>query len=89
MREGLEKDPRVLDCLWEATKRAGLEPKWVPIRGGTDGSRLTEAGLPTPNIFTGGKNFHGKTEWVSLWGMETAVQTVIHLAQVWVEKSAE
>ena len=89
MREGLEKDPRGLDCLWEATQRAGLEPKWVPIRGGTDGSRLTEAGLPTPNIFTGGKNYHGKTEWVSLWGMESSVQTVIHLAQVWVEKSAE
>ena len=88
MREGLEKDPRGLDCLWEATKRAGLEPKWVPIRGGTDGSRLTEAGLPTPNIFTGGKNYHGKTEWVSVWGMESSVQTVIHLAQVWVEKSA-
>jgi len=88
MREGLEKDPRGLDCLWEATKRAGLEPKWVPIRGGTDGSRLTEVGLPTPNIFTGGKNYHGKTEWVSLWGMESSVQTVIHLAQVWVEKSA-
>jgi tripeptide aminopeptidase len=79
----------VLDCLWEAAKRAGLEPKWVPIRGGTDGSRLTEAGLPTPNIFTGGKNFHGKTEWVSLWGMESSVQTVLHLAQVWVEKSTE
>ena len=53
--------------------------------------RVTPDGgrVPTPNIFTGGKNFHGKTEWVSLWGMETAVQTVIHLAQVWVEKSAE
>jgi tripeptide aminopeptidase len=89
MREGLEKDPRVLDSLWEATKRAGLEPKWVPIRGGTDGSRLTEAGLSTPNIFTGGKNYHGKTEWVSLWGMESSVQTVIQLVQVWVEKSAE
>ncbi|HTY61636.1 MAG TPA: peptidase T [Acidobacteriota bacterium] len=89
MREGLKKDPRVLDCLWEAAKRAGLEPKWVPIRGGTDGSRLTEIGLPTPNIFTGGKNYHGKTEWVSLAGMESSVQTVMHLAQVWVEKSAE
>jgi tripeptide aminopeptidase len=89
MRAGLERDPRVLDCLWEAAHRAGLEPKWVPIRGGTDGSRLTEVGLPTPNIFTGGKNFHGKTEWVSLWGMESSVQTVLHLAQVWVEKSAE
>jgi tripeptide aminopeptidase len=89
MREGLEKDPRVLDCLWEATERAGLEPKWVPIRGGTDGSRLTEMGLPTPNIYTGGKNYHGKTEWVSVWGMESAVQTVTHLAQVWVGKSAK
>ena len=87
MREGLEKDPRVLDCLWEAAKRAGLQPKWVPIRGGTDGSRLTAAGLPTPNIFTGGKNFHGKTEWVSLSGMEASVSTVVHLAQVWVERS--
>lgn len=89
MREGLEKDPRVLDCLWEAAKRAGLEPKWVPIRGGTDGSRLTAAGLPTPNIFTGGKNFHGKTEWVSLSGMEASVSTVVHLAQVWVERSRQ
>ena len=89
MREGLEKDPRVLDCLWEATKRAGLEPKWVPIRGGTDGSKLTEAGLPTPNIFTGGKNYHGKTEWVSVSGMESAVHTVMHLVQIWVEQSSK
>jgi tripeptide aminopeptidase len=87
MREALEKDPRVLECLWEATKRAGLEPKWIPIRGGTDGSRLTAAGLPTPNIFTGGKNFHGKTEWVSLRGMNYAVDTIVNLAQIWVEKS--
>lgn len=88
MREGLEKDPRVLDCLWEAAKRAGMEPKWVPIRGGTDGSKLTANGLPTPNIFTGGQNYHGKTEWASLWGMEKSVDTVVHLVQVWVEKSA-
>ncbi|HTY37639.1 MAG TPA: peptidase T [Bacteroidota bacterium] len=87
MREGLEKDPRVLDCLWEATKRSGLEPKWVPIRGGTDGSKLTANGLPTPNIFTGGHNYHGPTEWASLWGMEKAVETVVNLAQVWVERS--
>jgi tripeptide aminopeptidase len=87
MREGLEKDPRVTDYLWEATKRSGLEPKWVPIRGGTDGSRLTAAGLPTPNIFTGGKNYHGKTEWVSVWGMEKSVETVVNLVQVWTEKS--
>jgi len=87
MREGVEKDPRVLDCLWEAAKRSGLEPKWVPIRGGTDGSKLTANGLPTPNIFTGGHNYHGKTEWASLWGMEKAVETVVNLAQIWVEKS--
>lgn len=87
MREGLEKDQRVLDCLWEATKRSGLEPKWVPIRGGTDGSKLTANGLPTPNIFTGGHNYHGNTEWASLWGMEKAAETVVNLAQVWVEKS--
>jgi tripeptide aminopeptidase len=88
MREGLEKDPRVLECLWEATKLSGLDPKWVPIRGGTDGSRLTASGLPTPNIFTGGKNYHGKTEWVSVAGMEKAVETVVNLARIWVEKSA-
>ena len=87
MREGLEKDPRVLDCLWEATKRSGLEPKWVPIRGGTDGSRLTAMGLPTPNIFTGGQNFHGKTEWISLNTMQKSVETIVNLVQVWVEKS--
>lgn len=87
MREGVEKDRRVLDCLWEAAKRSGLEPKWVPIRGGTDGSKLTAVGLPTPNIFTGGQNYHGKTEWASLWGMEKAIETVVNLAQIWAEKS--
>jgi tripeptide aminopeptidase len=87
MRNELEKDPRVTDCLWEATKRAGLEPKWFPIRGGTDGSRLTAMGLPTPNIFTGGQNYHCKNEWASLDGMLKSVETVVNLAQVWVEKS--
>ncbi|MBA4313622.1 MAG: peptidase T [Chlorobiaceae bacterium] len=87
MREGLEKDPRVTEYLWEATKRSGLEPKWIPIRGGTDGSRLTAMGLPCPNIFTGGNNFHGKTEWASLDGMEKSVETVVNLTQVWMEKS--
>ncbi len=87
MREGVEKDPRVIDYLWEATERAGLKPKWVPIRGGTDGSRLTADGLPTPNIFTGGANYHSRTEWVSVYGMEKAVDTVLNLVQIWVEKS--
>jgi tripeptide aminopeptidase len=88
MRDGLLKDPRVLECMWEATRRAGLDPKWVPIRGGTDGSRLTEKGLPTPNIFTGGQNYHGLTEWLAVEGMEKSVATVVHLIQLWVEKSS-
>ena len=87
MREGVEKDPRVIDHLFEATKRAGLAPEWKPIRGGTDGSRLTADGLPTPNIFTGGANYHSRTEWVNVWGMEKAVETVVHLAQTWVERT--
>ena len=86
MKDHMGKDTRLLDCMFEATKRSGLEPSWVPIRGGTDGSRLTEKGLPTPNIFTGGQNYHGKTEWLSVYGMDKSVETVVHLAQVWVEK---
>jgi tripeptide aminopeptidase len=87
MRDRLERDPRALEFLWEAAKRAGLNPEWIPIRGGTDGSQLTAAGLPTPNIFTGGKNFHSKTEWVSVCGMHYAVDTVVNLAQIWVGKN--
>ena len=87
MREELEKDTRVIDYLFEATKRSGLEAEWTPIRGGTDGSRLTENGLPTPNIFTGGANYHSRTEWVNVWGMEKSVETVLHLVQLWAEHS--
>jgi tripeptide aminopeptidase len=87
MRESLEKDTRVIDYLFEATKRSGLQPEWTPIRGGTDGSRLSEHGLPTPNIFTGGANYHSRTEWVNVWGMEKSVETVLNLVQIWAEKS--
>jgi len=87
MKDFMGKDMRVLDFLWEATKRAGIEPKWVPIRGGTDGSRLTEKGLPTPNIFTGGQNYHGKTEWLSVSSMEKSIETIVHLMHIWAEKS--
>lgn len=86
MKDYMGDDVPGLTYLWEATQRAGLEPKWVPIRGGTDGSRLTEKGLPCPNIFTGGQNYHGPTEWLSVWGMDKAVETVVHLAQVWAER---
>jgi tripeptide aminopeptidase len=85
MRYWLDKDPRGLEAMWTATKKAGLEPKWVPIRGGTDGSRLTERGLPCPNIFTGGQNYHGPTEWLSVEGMNASIRTTVQLVQVWTE----
>jgi len=88
MKDFMGADTRLLDCMWEATKLAGIEPAWVPIRGGTDGSRLTEKGLPTPNIFTGGQNYHGPTEWLSVEGMEKSVETVVNITRTWVDKSA-
>lgn len=87
MLDSLEKCPEVLDNLWEAAIRAGVQPYWKPIRGGTDGSRLTEMGLPTPNIFTGGQNFHAKTEWVSIDALQKSVETMLELCKIYVEKS--
>jgi tripeptide aminopeptidase len=89
MKDHMGEDTRVLECLWEGAVRAGLKPSWKPIRGGTDGSRLTERGLPCPNIFTGGANFHGPTEWLSVYAMEKSVETVVHLLQAWVEKCSQ
>jgi tripeptide aminopeptidase len=86
MLDGLEKHPIVLDNLWEAAIRSGVEPYWKPIRGGTDGARLTEMGLPTPNIYTGGNNFHSKTEWLSVDFLNKTVETLVNLVQIWVEK---
>jgi tripeptide aminopeptidase len=88
MNDYMGSDARVLDYLWDSATRAGLQPEWRPIRGGTDGSRLTERGLPCPNIFTGGNNYHGPTEWLSVYGMGKSVETVVNLAQIWVEKSS-
>ncbi len=83
----LNEVPFVNDYAYEACKRAGVTPKQIPIRGGTDGSNLTDMGLPCPNIFTGGENFHGKQEWIPVQGMEKAVKTLLNLVQIWVEKS--
>ena len=80
MAEGLKGHELILARLEEAVRRAGAEPVWKPIRGGTDGSVLTEKGLPTPNIFTGGNNFHAVTEWLSVNKMQIAVQTLLNLA---------
>lgn len=86
MRDDLEKRPEGCDYLFEAAQRAGIEPYWEPIRGGTDGSRLTAMGLPTPNIYTGAQNFHSKTEWLSVDFMNKTIETMIQLCQIWVEK---
>ncbi|HEY5552350.1 MAG TPA: peptidase T [Opitutaceae bacterium] len=87
MRYWLEKDMRPVEFALEAVRRAGLKPFSDAIRGGTDGSRLTERGLPTPNIFCGMRNIHSQLEWVSLQDMEAAVETVVHLMQLWEERS--
>ena len=87
MNDNLEKQPHGLEYLWEASEQAGIKPFWKPIRGGTDGSRLTEMGLPTPNIYTGGQNFHSRTEWVSINALEKSVETIVHLVQIWAKKS--
>lgn len=88
MRYWLEQDMRPVEFAREAIRRAGLTPKSTAIRGGTDGSNLTARGLPTPNLFTGMHEVHSQREWVSLQDMTKAVETLIHLAQVWEESSA-
>lgn len=80
MKEKMDEAPEVVENLIAAYKAAGVEPNFVPIRGGTDGSRLTEMGIPTPNIFTGGHNFHSRDEWASLDEMCKACQILIQLA---------
>ncbi|MBN1812340.1 MAG: peptidase T [Anaerolineae bacterium] len=86
MRYWLENDMRPVELMIEAIKQAGIEPCIKPIRGGTDGSRLTQMGLPTPNIFTGMQNVHGPLEWVSLQDMVKAAQVCVNLVQLWAEQ---
>ncbi|MCL1815792.1 MAG: tripeptide aminopeptidase PepT [Treponema sp.] len=83
MKENIGRRPEVLAKLKEAACLAGVEFTLKPIRGGTDGSRLTELGIPTPNIFTGGRNFHSLEEWVSVPEMEAACRLAIELVRVW------
>ena len=87
MKEVLKNYPELTNNAMEAAKRAGLKPFLKPIRGGTDGSRLTFEGLPTPNLFTGGSNFHGKLEFNSRRGLEKSTETLVHLVQIFAEKS--
>ena len=87
MKYKIDEHPQVVKYAMEAVKKSGLKPRKGLVRGGTDGARLSYMGLPTPNIFTGGHNFHSKKEWISVQDMQKAVETIIHLVQIWAEKS--
>ena len=87
MKEVLDNHPDVVEKAQEAFRRAGLDPRIEPIRGGTDGSRLSFMGLPTPNIFAGEHNFHSRFEWISTSDMHKAVEVIIELCQTWEERT--
>ncbi|KAB7707556.1 peptidase T [Bacillus aerolatus] len=87
MREKIEPVKEVVDIAYEAMKNLGIEPIVEPIRGGTDGSQLSYMGLPTPNIFTGGENFHGRFEYVSVDNMEKAVNVIVEITKLFEEKA--
>jgi len=85
MKDKIDKKPEAMGRLKTALENLGIEWRLKPVRGGTDGSRLTELGIPTPNIFTGGRNFHSRLEWVSINEMCSAVRAVIELIRLWGE----
>lgn len=87
MKEVLDQYPQIMEIGLEAIRRAGLTPIRRSIRGGTDGSRLSFMGLPCPNVFAGGHAFHGKMEWVSRQDMEKAVETILHIVNIWAERA--
>jgi tripeptide aminopeptidase len=86
MREALDPRPEIVERAREAIRRAGLTPIEKPIRGGTDGSRLSFMGLPTPNLFAGEHNFHSRLEWTSRQDLEKAVEVIVHLARIWASR---
>jgi tripeptide aminopeptidase len=83
LRRYLQDVPQVLQYLEEAIRDAGMEPVYKSIRGGTDGARLSELGVPTPNVFTGGHNFHSRQEWIAVPAMVRAVNTAVNLCRLW------
>ena len=87
MKEVLDTCPQVAAYADEAIQRAGLQVKKESIRGGTDGSRLSYMGLPCPNIFTGMQNIHSKLEWIGVNDMVKATETIVHLCEIWEQKS--
>ena len=85
MRPFIEQTPRAVDAAFEAIRRAGVEPRLAITRGGTDGAVLSAKGLPTPNLFTGGQEYHSVREWASVQDMAAAAATIVELAGVWAE----
>jgi tripeptide aminopeptidase len=88
MGEVIDQHPEVIEAAVEAVRRLGVEPVHSIIRGGTDGARLSHRGLPTPNLFTGGSEYHSRREWASVQDMAAAAAMLVELAQVWAERSA-
>jgi len=88
MGEVIEQHPEVIEAAEEAIRRIGVEPVHSIIRGGTDGARLSQRGLPTPNLFTGGSEYHSRREWASVQDMAAAAAMIVELAQVWAERTA-
>jgi tripeptide aminopeptidase len=86
MRDALSEHPEALELLREAIRRTGIEPQMHAIRGGTDGARLTQMGVPTPNVFAGGHNMHSRDEWVALQTMVRASEAIVNLVQLWAEQ---
>ena len=82
MREKVEPMYFIVDLAEQAMRELGIEPLIKPIRGGTDGSRLSYMGLPCPNIFAGGHNFHGKYEYVPVESMQKAVDVIVKIAEL-------
>lgn len=87
MREKIEPVIEIIRYVEEAMRMAGLEPKVQPIRGGTDGAQLSFKGLPCPNIFAGGENFHGRFEYVPVRSMEKATETIVNICKIVAEKA--
>ena len=86
MGEVISRHPEVMEAAEEAVRRVGIEPVHTIIRGGTDGARLSQRGLPTPNLFTGGSEYHSRREWASVQDMAAAAAMIVELARVWAER---
>lgn len=88
MSEKVAEHPHIIEIARQAIIDCGIEPQLKPIRGGTDGAQLSFMGLPCPNIFTGGYNYHGKHEFATLEGMEKAVQVIVRIAELAAQREA-